>query len=78
MKTLILLISLFVYSNCFAMGFWHSHHDSYTNNNSNKAQIVDEQPGVDGQDVHPVPEPTIILLLASGLIGLEGIRRKFK
>jgi hypothetical protein len=29
-------------------------------------------------DNHVVPEPSTILLLASGLIGLWGLKRKFK
>jgi hypothetical protein len=29
-------------------------------------------------DLHVVPEPSTMLLLASGLVGLWGLRRKFK
>ena len=35
-------------------------------------------PNINGDLVEPIPEPTTMLLLASGLIGLAGLRRKFK
>ena len=33
---------------------------------------------LDNLDVAPIPEPTTMLLLGAGLIGLVGFRRKFK
>ena len=35
-------------------------------------------PQVGGDDASPIPEPTTLLLLGSGLIVIAGIRRKLK
>ena len=39
---------------------------------------LDGNPQVGGDDASPVPEPTTLLLLGSGLIFIAGIRRKLK
>jgi len=40
--------------------------------------LEDHEFSVGGIDVSPVPEPSTILLFSSGLIGLAGLRRKFR
>jgi hypothetical protein len=40
--------------------------------------VPDVQTGVPGTGTSPIPEPTTMLLLGSGLIGLLGLRKKFK
>ncbi|MFC1822517.1 PEP-CTERM sorting domain-containing protein [Thermodesulfobacteriota bacterium] len=37
-----------------------------------------DKAGLDNVKVAPIPEPTTMLLLGSGIIGLAGIRRKFR
>ncbi|MBW1765367.1 MAG: PEP-CTERM sorting domain-containing protein [Deltaproteobacteria bacterium] len=61
-------------------GFYHSALGWWTESNyiTNEPFLIVSNLYVTGPFVQPIPEPTTMLLLSSGLVGLAGFRRKFR
>jgi fatty acid desaturase len=79
-KFIISAILVFALTNyAYGLGSHHHHHGD-TNSGGNGATLQDFNTTANGDSVPvSVPEPTTMLLLASGLIGLGAYaRRKFK